>query len=124
VPQDLFQFLGNLLAVRAWPGLDFVLFAVRDIYVKNAKRPPGFDDAVIQGLDRLQIETEYTTPNDPRSATIPYEAIPLCRYLAAKLAKQMAKSGFETKPAIAKWLELIPSDPLPEIRFIESEMSE
>ena len=47
----------------------------------------------------------------------------LLRWRSAQLALSMAKRGFEDDPVIARWLEIVKTDPLPEVRYAKGPTS-
>ena len=73
-------------------------------------------DPVTNGLNYLLEETEYH--NKPKSLSI--SLFPLLRQHCVKLAIVMHDVGI-TINTIEQWLDIVRSDPLPEVRHLVSE---
>ena len=68
-------------------------------------------NSTLEGLDSLAEELRYDGENDDRN-------VPNLRWRCAHLALSMSQAGFNCKPAVARWLELAPTDPFPEVRNV------
>lgn len=120
VPPDLLREVSMAVALRRPESLglslDFAFNVIRR-FKENTDRQ--FVQNLFIGLDYLFSESAYRQTAN-LGDRYSYEEIPHIRWLAARLARQLADCGYEREPIIQRWLQAMGVDPLPEVREIRS----
>ena len=117
--EDLVREIGVIIATRKKAALGQALQTAKWIFDEGsqAQRNTVYRWA-LQGLDYLSEELRYERKHDQNNIDVP-----LLRWRSAQLALSMAEHGFEDAPAVARWLELVKTDPLPEVRYAKGPIS-
>ena len=109
-PEDILRELGLMIAARRKESLSAALQIAKQVF------DDGSDDQrdvilnfTLEGLEYLAEELRYDVENDDID-------VPNLRWRCTQLASSMSNAGFSCRPAVARWLELAPTDPFPEIR--------
>ena len=109
-PDDLIREIGIIIATRRKASLEISLEVANWIFDKgNDKHQEVIHDLVLQGLDHLAKDLNYAE-NDSSN-------VPSLRHSCIRLALTLAEHGSKTCPAVARWLEIAKTDPLPEVRY-------
>ncbi len=72
-------------------------------------------DLLLQGLGYLAEQLRYDKERDQED-----DEMPFLRWRSVQLALSMAKGDAKDAPAVARWLQIIEQDPLPEVRYMTS----
>ena len=109
-PEDILRELGLMIAARRKESLSAALQIAKQVF------DDGIDDQrdvilnfTLEGLEYLAEELRYDVENDDID-------VPNLRWRCTQLASSMSNAGFSCKPAVARWLDLAPTDPFPEVR--------
>lgn len=112
-PDDLIREVGVIIATRRKASLDPSLQIAKWVFDEgNYAQREAVRDLALQGLAYLAEELRYD-----RDDHDPDDDVPLLRWRSARLAVAMAGRGFQDAPAVARWLKITESDPLPEVRY-------
>ena len=110
-PSDLFREVGMLIAARRKEALSSALQVARLVFdSETEEHRKAMSDYILQGLAYLAEELRYDREHDDG-----YD-VPLLRWRCTQLASSMSKAGLRDHSAVAQWLEIATSDPLPEVR--------
>ena len=111
-PSDLFREVGLLIAARRKEALSSALQVAKLVFDSETEEHREImSECVLQGLAYLVEELKYDREHDDN-----YD-VPLLRWRCTQLASSMSKAGLRDHPAVARWLEIATSDPLPEVRY-------
>ena len=111
-PEDILRELGLIIAARRKESLSAALQIAKQVFDDgNDDQRDVILNSTLEGLDSLAEELRYDGENDDRN-------VPNLRWRCAHLALSMSQAGFNCKPAVARWLELAPTDPFPEVRNV------
>ena len=111
-PGDLFREVGMLIAARRKEALSSALQVAKLVFDSGTEEHrEAMSEYVLQGLAYLVEELRYDRDHDND-----YDVPPL-RWRCAQLASSMSKAGLRNHPAVAQWLAIATSDPLPEVRY-------
>lgn len=115
-PSDLLEEVGIIIASRRQgvliQALQVALWVFKEGTMEQREK---MAPAVIHGLRYMTEELRY----DRNSKDMEKVDIPLLRWGCAHVAIAMSASGMELDPAVAYWVEVAKSDPLPEVRHAE-----
>ena len=112
LPSDIFREVGLLIAARRKEALSSALQVARLVFDSGTEEHrEAMSEYVLQGLAYLAEELRYERKHDDDND------VPLLRWLCAQLASSMSKADLTDHPAVAHWLEIATSDPLPEVRY-------
>ena len=115
-PIDLVKEIGVIIANRRRVALIQALNIARWAYKEGSSEyRSAIGSLAVQGLDYLEEELRYNVSNEEDSD------VPLLRSRCVQLAIAMAEYGFDSKPAVARWIESAENDPLPEIRHAKNQ---
>ncbi len=115
-PIDLVKEIGVIIANRRRTALIQALNVARWAYKEgSSEHRNAIGSLAVQGLDYLEEELRYNVSNEEDSD------VPLLRLRCVQLAIAMAEYGFDSKPAVARWIESAENDPLPEIRHAKNQ---
>ena len=113
-PDDLTREIGVTIATRRRGMLDQALQIADWIFSEGTpSQKDTIRDLVAQGLSYLLDELRYDRRNDRSSEEID---VPRLRWRCAELAVTLSRTGVE-EPVVARWMEVIGDDPLPEVRY-------
>ena len=111
-PDDLIREVGIIIATRRKASLAPSLQVAKWVFDEgNNAQKEAIRDLALQGLGYLSEELRYD-----RKDHDPDEDVPVLRWRSARLALSMTAHGFQDAPAVARWLEIVENDPLPEVR--------
>lgn len=115
-PIDLVKEIGVIIANRRRVALIQALNIARWAYKEGSSEyRSAIGSLAVQGLDYLEEELRYNVSNEEDSN------VPLLRSKSVQLAIAMAEYGFDSKPAVARWIESAKDDPLPEVRYAKNQ---
>ena len=113
-PDDLIREIGVTIATRRKGMLDEALQIAGWIFVEGSpSQKDTIQELAIQGLDYLAEELRYDRQDDH---TVDEIDVPRLRWRWAQLAVTLSQTGIDI-PVVARWLEEIGDDPLPEVRY-------
>ena len=111
-PIDLVREIGAIIANRRKPALIQALSIARWVYMEGSSE---YRDAIAslaaQGLGYLEEKLRYDVENEEDFD------VPLLRWGCTQLAIAMAEHGYDSEPAVVRWIESARNDPLPEVRY-------
>ena len=111
-PNDLFREVGLMIAARRKQALSWALQVAKLVFDEGTEENrEAMSEYVLQGLVYLAEELSYGREHDDATD------VPLLRWRCTQLAWSMSKAGLTDYPAVAHWLEIATSDPLPEVRY-------
>ena len=111
-PNDLFREVGLMIAARRKQALSWALQLAKLVFDEGTEENrEAMSEYVLQGLVYLAEELRYGREHDDATD------VPLLRWRCTQLAWSMSKAGLTDHPAVAHWLEIATSDPLPEVRY-------
>ena len=111
-PNDLFREVGLMIAARRKQVLSWALQVAKLVFDEGTEENrEAMSESVLQGLVYLAEELRYGREHDDATD------VPLLRWRCTQLAWSMSKAGLTDHPAVAHWLEIATSDPLPEVRY-------
>ena len=111
-PNDLFREVGLMIAARRKQALSRALQVAKLVFDEGTEENrEAMSEYVLQGLVYLAEELSYGREHDDGTD------VPLLRWRCTQLAWSMSKAGLTDHPAVAHWLEISTSDPLPEVRY-------
>ena len=111
-PNDLFREVGLMIAARRKQALSWALQVAKLVFDEGTEENrEAMSEYVLQGLVYLAEELRYGREHDDATD------VPLLRWRCTQLAWSMSKAGLTDHPAVAHWLEIATSDPLPEVRY-------
>ena len=111
-PNDLFREVGLMIAARRKQALSWALQVAKLVFDEGTEENrEAMSEYVLQGLVYLAEELSYGREHDDATD------VPLLRWRCTQLASSMSKAGLRNHPAVARWLEIATSDPLPEVRY-------
>ena len=115
-PGDLLEEVGIIIASRRQGVLIRALQVALWVFKEGStEQREKMAPAVIHGLRYMTEELRY----DRNSKDMEKVDIPLLRWGCAHVAIAMSASGMVLDPAVAYWVEVAKSDPLPEVRHAE-----
>ncbi len=108
---DLVREVGFMVASRRSGALAAAMDLLRWLFDEgdDDNRNAVLEDCV-HGLSYMAEELRYERHREGWN-------VPLLRLRCAELAQSMSTAGFADEPAVARWLELASTDPLPDVRF-------
>ena len=113
-PDDLVREIGITIATRRKGMLDQALQIADLIFADGSpSQKETIQELAIQGLGYLMEELRYDRQGD---RNIEEFDVPGLRWRCAQLAVTLSRTGLEA-PVVARWLEAIGDDPLPEVRY-------
>ena len=116
-PIDLVQEIGVVIATRRKAALIQALRIARWAYEEgSSEHRSAIGSLAAQGLRYLGEELRYDVGNEKD-----FDDVPLLRLRCVQLAIAMAKDGFDSNPAVIRWIESAENDPFPEIRYIKNQ---
>ena len=122
-PDDLVREIGIMIATRRKVSLGPALQIAKWVFDEGSdEQKEAIRRLALQGLDYLSEELRYDRKHDQGNDQDSID-VPLLRWRSAQLALSMAKRGFEDDPIIARWLEIVKTDPLPEVRYAKGPTS-
>ena len=111
-PSDLFREVGLMIAARRKEALSWALQVAKLVFDEGTEeRREAMSEYVLQGLSYLAEKLRYEREHDDDID------VPFLRWRCTQLASSMSKAGLTDHPAVAHWLEIATSDPLPEVRY-------
>ena len=111
-PNDLFREVGLMIAARRKQALSRALQVAKLVFDEGTEENrEAMSEYVLQGLVYLAEELSYGREHDDGTD------VPLLRWRCTQLAWSMSKAGLTDHPAVAHWLDISTSDPLPEVRY-------
>ena len=111
-PTDLVREIGFMVATGRKAALIQALRIARWVFLKGSEEQQNaIGKLVAEGLNYLAKELRYDAMHDEDID------VPLLRWGCTHLSIAMAKHGFENEPSVARWIENVRDDPLPEIRY-------
>jgi len=117
-PVDLVCEIGAIVATRRKKILGRALQAAELVFRDgNEGQRLAIAPHILHGLAFLTEELRYDRKHDDDDA----EDIPLFRWACAHLALAMSEAGYAAVDTVAKWVEVIATDPLPEVRRAQHE---
>ena len=126
-PDDLVREIGIMIATRRKVSLGPALQIAKWVFDEGSDaQKEAIRRLALQGLDYLSEELRYDRKHDQDSDQGNDQDsidVPLLRWRSAQLALSMAKRGFEDDPIVARWLEIVKTDPLPEVRYVKGPTS-
>ena len=109
-PEDILREVGLIIAARRKESLSEALQIAKQVFDDgNDDQQDVIFNFTLDGLEYLAAELRYGVENDDID-------IPNLRWRCTQLASSMSRAGFSCRPAVARWLELAPTDPFREIR--------
>ncbi len=118
-PDDLVREIGIMITTRRKVSLGPALQIAKWVFDEGSDaQKEAIRHLALQGLDYLSEELRYDREHDQDNIDVP-----LLRWRSAQLALSMAKRGFEDDPVVARWLEIVKTDPLPEVRYAKGPTS-
>lgn len=113
---DLVREIGVMIATRRTKALGQALQVADWVFDEGSDtQKETIRDLTLQGLGYLAEELRYDRENEQDNNL----DVPLLRWRSAQLARSMGAQGLGDAPAVARWLEIIKEDPLPEVRFVK-----
>ena len=113
-PTDLVREIGVLIATRRRGPLGHALQTAKWVFDEGtAEQQKAMRDLLLQGLGYLAEELRYDKERDQEDDDMPF-----LRWRSVQLALSMAKGDAKDAPAVARWLQIIEQDPLPEVRYM------
>lgn len=113
-PTDLVREIGVMIATRRRGPLGHALQIAKWVFDEGtAEQQKAMGDLLLQGLGYLAEELSYDKEHDQEDDDMPF-----LRWRSAQLALSMANRGAKDAPAVARWLQIIEQDPLPEVRYM------
>ena len=101
-----------MIAARREEALSWALQVAKLVFDEGTEeRKEAMSEYVLQGLAYLAEELRYEREHDDDTD------VPFLRWRCTQLASSMSKAGLTDHPAVAHWLEIATSDPLPEVRY-------
>ncbi|MDE0418449.1 MAG: hypothetical protein OXI95_16160 [bacterium] len=115
VPIDLIREVGVVIATRRKAALIQALGIAKDVFAEeNDVHKDAIGNLCVHGLEYLAEELSY---NVLHSEDID---VPLLRWGCTQLSVAMSQCGWHGSNAVVRWIENAESDPLPEIRRVDS----
>ena len=109
-PEDILREVGVIIAARRKESLSAALQIAKQVFDDgNDDQQDVILNSTLDGLEYLAEELRYGVKNDDID-------VPNLRWRCMQLASSISNAGFSCRPAVARWLELAPTDPFPEIR--------
>ena len=109
-PAEVIRELGIIIAARRRAPLSGALQVAKWVFDRGSDDLRGIVlELTLQGLGHLTEELRY-------DRDVVNEDVPNLRLRCAELASSMATAGLESRPAVARWLELATEDPFADVR--------
>ncbi len=119
-PDDLVREIGIIIATSRMNSLGSALQIAQWVFDRGAdSQREIIRDLALQGLEYLSEELQYVKGISQDNIDLP-----LLRWHSVQLAFSMARRDLRGNPAVARWLQNVEEDPLPEIRYALDPASE
>ncbi|KAA8998219.1 SIR2 family protein [Affinibrenneria salicis] len=118
-PKLIIDAISGIISTRRIPVLPWAL-NLMILIVKNHSEWLTKSHFSLIDLGLKKMLTELSYKDRPVGSGIPDDNVPTLRWNCARLAKEIATNNQQyTTKNITNWLDLAPSDPLPELRFLK-----
>ena len=112
---DLVREIGVIIATRRKAALIQALSIAKDVFTgRNKAHKEAIGSLCVHGLEFLAEELSYDVLRSEDTD------VPLLRWGCTQLSVAMSRSGWHESDAVMRWIENSESDPLPEIRRVDS----